>query len=337
MKVDLHTSPTVFDELAGEWDSLLDPSRSQQFFMRLDWQRTWWKHIHRGRQLAVLTIRDADGKLSGIAPCFVDENGQGQPALWLVGCTDITDYVDFICRPGQEELVLDAVLAFLASDQTLEWDAFHICSIPQASATLALLPRLIQKHGFTLEMAIEDVCPVITLPDNYQSYLDMLDKKQRHELRRKRRKAEVYPVEWYVVGPNHDIHQEIENFLELMSLATTPKANFLKEPGHRDFFRDIGELAFNQGMLDLTFLVIEGRRAAAIWSFMYGNRMMLYNSGLRTEEFMALSPGVVLLTFHIESAIQRGFAIYDFLQGGEEYKYRMGAKPTIVNKLSIYR
>jgi CelD/BcsL family acetyltransferase involved in cellulose biosynthesis len=94
---------------------------------------------------------------------------------------------------------------------------------------------------------------------------------------------------------------------------------------------------FAQGMLDLSFLTVEGQRAAAMWSYSYGDRMMLYNSGLDPAGFSALSPGIVLLSYNIEHTIQRGFKKYDFLQGDEDYKYRMGGQTTTVHNLIIER
>ena len=39
----------------------------------------------------------------------------------------------------------------------------------------------------------------------------------------------------------------------------------------------------------------------------------------------------------IEDAAKRGFRLFDFLRGDEEYKFRMGAKPTIIHNLTIKR
>ena len=45
--------------------------------------------------------------------------------------------------------------------------------------------------------------------------------------------------------------------------------------------------------------------------------------------------GIVLLTFNIESSIARGSRTYDFLQGDEEYKFRMGAVSTSIYNLIV--
>jgi CelD/BcsL family acetyltransferase involved in cellulose biosynthesis len=74
-----------------------------------------------------------------------------------------------------------------------------------------------------------------------------------------------------------------------------------------------------------------------MWQFGYGDRMMLYNSGLDAATFSYLSPGIVLLTYSIQDAIRRGFRYYDFLRGDETYKYRMGAETTTLHNVIIRR
>lgn len=335
MKAELHTNPAVFDTLQSEWDTLLHPEDSTEFFMTHAWQRVWWKHLGRG-ELAVVTIRDESGILCGIGPWFVEQNG-GERIVRTVGCEAVADYLSILARPGFETEVFNALLNFMLSPQAPAWDAFELCNVPHDSLTLQYLPNLAEDCGLLTQIVQEDVCPVVDLPGTYEAYLESLDKKQRHELRRKRRRAEDYGVDHYVVGPEHALPEEIDAFLELMSASTSEKAAFLEERGHREFFREMGKVMFEQGNLVLLFLTIEGQRAAAMWQFAYKDRMMLYNSGLNPSAFAALSPGIVLLTFSVEDAIQRGLTKYDFLQGEEEYKFRMGSRATTVHNLTIRR
>jgi CelD/BcsL family acetyltransferase involved in cellulose biosynthesis len=335
VKAELHTTEAVFDLLKDEWDGLLNPEQSTDLFMTLAWQRTWWKHLGRGT-LAVVSIRDDTNKLQGIGPWFIEEL-DGQRTVRTIGCKDVSDYLSCLARTDCQSQVFDTLLDFMLSPDAPKWNSFSLCNVPEDSPTLNLLPQIAQKHNFSVEIQDEDVCPIVHLPDNYEKYLEGLDKKQRHELRRKRRRAEEYGVNCYIVGPEHDLDEEIDAFFGLMAMSTPDKAAFLQEPGHKSFFHEMGHVMLDQGYLELIFLTIEGQRAAAMWQFAYHNRMMLYNSGLNPSAYSALSPGIVLLTFSVEDAIQRGCTLYDFLQGNEEYKYRMGAVTTTVHNLNLRR
>jgi CelD/BcsL family acetyltransferase involved in cellulose biosynthesis len=303
--------------------------------MSRDWQRIWWKHLGRG-QLSVVTVRDEREVLRGIGPWFVEQEGERR-VVRIIGSTEVVDYLDILTTPGCEREVLTALLEFMLSQEAPAWDALDFCNIPPSSPALALLPELARTKGLTVVVTPLEECPVINLPSSYEEYLATLDKKQRHELRRKRRRAQEMQVSWYIVGPEHDLDAEIEAFLELMAMSTTDKYAFLKLPGHLSFFKEIGPAMFEKGILELSFLTLGGRRAASLWQFAYRDRMMLYNSGLNPLDFPGLSPGVVLLTYSIENAIQRHFRVYDFLRGNEEYKYRMGAQRTNVYNIVIHR
>lgn len=336
MKTELYTTADIFEQLADEWDNLLDPTRSDNLFITNEWQRAWWEHLRWG-DLSVVTVRDDDGVLRGIGSWFITDDPDGSRVVRIVGCTDVTDYMDILAQPGYEDEVFRALLRFMCSPEAPHWDRFSLCNIPGTSPTVERLPEIAREMGMNAEVRVQEVCPVVDLPDDYEAYLAMLDKKQRHELRRKRRRAEGHGVDWYIVGPEHDLDTEIDAFLEMMANSTPEKAAFLEKPGHKEFFRAIGHIFFEKGMLELIFLTIEDQRAAAMWQFAYHDRMLLYNSGLDPEAFAALSPGIVLLTYSVEDAIQKNMEKYDFLRGDETYKYRMGAEDTNVYNISIAR
>lgn len=335
MKTYLHTDPQVFEQLAGRWDDLVEPGRSNTFFSHLTWQKTWWQYLQRG-DLLIIAVQDDAGNLLGIAPWFIEQL-EHKNVIRFIGCVDVTDYMDIVAHDKDKEAVLQASLDFLLGNGAPPWDLIDLCNLPESSPTVALLPRLAANYGLEANVAVQEVCPEIVLPTTYEDYLSGLDKKQRHELRRKRRRAEASDVSWYMVRKEHNLVAEVDSFLDLMAKSNEEKAAFLEEPGHRVFFEDLGQAYFETGELSLIFLTIGGQKAAAMWQFAYRDRMLLYNSGLDPVEFSALSPGIVLLTYSIEDAISRGFRYYDFLRGGEDYKYRMGAVDTQVFNIVIGR
>jgi CelD/BcsL family acetyltransferase involved in cellulose biosynthesis len=178
----------------------------------------------------------------------------------------------------------------------------------------------------------QEVCPVIDLPNDWEAYLSALDKKNRHELRRKIRRAEggTEKVDWYIVGPSHNINEELERFLALMAASQYDKANFLSDEQNLSFFKKIAVVAYHNNWLQLNFLRINDKAAAAYLNFIYEDRVLVYNSGLSPEEYGHLSPGIVLLAYNIRHAIETGHKLFDFLRGNETYKYRMGGKDTSV-------
>jgi CelD/BcsL family acetyltransferase involved in cellulose biosynthesis len=170
----------------------------------------------------------------------------------------------------------------------------------------------------------------------WEGYLVGLGKKQRHELRRKMRRAEAYPerLEIRHVRQAPGLEAEVERFLSLMA-RDAAKAAFLTD-AMRDYFHRLARAAAEGRWLDLVFLEFGGRAAAAYFNFDYRNRIWVYNSGL-DPEFLTLSPGWVLMGSVIELAAREGKEAVDLLRGEEPYKVHLGGVPRYVERLRVTR
>ena len=325
--------PSGFEMLAGEWNDLLHRSAADTIFLTLEFQRTWWHHLGEGDVL-ILAVRE-DEELVGIAPLFATTDPQGRRALSIVGCVEVADYLDFIVTRGREEPVYVALLDHLAGSSAPAWDVLDLCNIHQNSPTLKYLPGLAEARGWAVSTARDDVCPIISLPGTWEEYLWTLDGKQRREIQRKLRRAQGQAaLRWYIVGRDHDLAAELEDFLDLMAASTLDKEAFLT-PRMRSFFRQLARVTYDAGWLQLAFLEIEGQKAAAYLNFVYNNHVLVYNSGLDWRKFPKIGAGIILTAYCIRHAIERGREVFDFMQGEERYKYQFGGQDVEVRRLSV--
>ncbi len=333
MNVTLYETEALFSDLRDEWQELLADSDANRIFLTYEWLSIWWTVYHPGQVWAVV-LRDDSGRCQGIVPWFVTEM-DGERVVRPIGCVEVTDYVDVIARRGAETAVFQSLTGWLAEHRH-DFDVIRVCNFPQDSHALAQLPALVKANGFAVHVQVEDVCPVIRLPDSFEDYIASLEKKNRHELRRKMRRA-TGQVAWYVVDAQHDLVVELEVFLKLMAASTPDKAEFLRDPYNVEFFRQIMPALAERGWLQLALLTVNGQAAAAYLNFDYQNRIMVYNSGLDPEAHGHLSPGIVLLARLIEYAIGCQREWFDFLRGDEPYKYDMGGQDTQVYRMEIRR
>jgi len=326
-----------FETLAGEWNDLLHRSPADTIFLTLEYQRVWWQHLGEG-ELLILAVRD-DGELIGIAPLFAVVNSQGQRVLATVGCVEVSDYLDFIVAQGREEAIYTALVDYLAGQLSPlaggGWDVLDLCNIHQDSPTLTVLPALAEARGWAISTAKDDVCPIVQLPGTWEEYLQTLEGKQRREIRRKlRRTGADEEVSWYFVGPEYNLGAEVEDFLDLMAASTPDKAAFLT-PRMRNFFHQLARVTYGAGWLQLAFLEIGSRKAAAYLNFIYNNRVLVYNSGLDWQAFPRFGAGIVLTAYCIRHAIEQGREVFDFMQGDERYKYQFGGQDVEVRRLVV--
>jgi len=332
VEIGLFETTAVFADWRAAWDDLLTDSAANQIFLTCEWQATWWNAYHPGRMWVVVG-RDDDGRWLGLAPWFISTEDDGSRVVRTIGCVDVTDYLDIVARRGYEDEVYQALAAWLA-EHTQDYDSAQLCNIPAASLALEKMPGLARARGLEAEVRLQEVCPIVELPDRFEDYLALLDKKNRHELRRKIRRATGL-VDWYIVGPEHDLKAEVERFFDLMAKSSEDKATFLDDPDNRAFFEAMAPVIAERGWLQLAFLTVNGSAAAAYLNFDYNNRVLVYNSGLDPEVHGHLSPGIVLLARLIEHAIADGRVQFDFLRGDESYKYDMGGRDTSVFQLVI--
>lgn len=335
MSLTTYRDASAFDALAAEWNPLVERSAGNSPFLRLEYQRAWWQHLGEGEPL-IVAVRSDTGSLIGIANLFGSRHAAEGVVYRIIGCMEIADYLDLIAERGREAEVCAAVMDFLTGPEAPAWDKLDLCNLPSWSATPEIMAEAAKARGFPVALTALEPCPVVVLPATWDEYLDSLDGKQRREIRRKLRRAEagMEKVEWFIVGKERQITAEAEAFLDLMARSSPDKANFLT-PAMRSLFRQVIAGAHENGWLQLAFLEVNGQRAAAYLNFDYLDRIWVYNSGLAPELFAYLSPGWVLLSYLIKWAIEHGRKEFDFLRGGEAYKYQFGGKDTRIQRLVI--
>jgi CelD/BcsL family acetyltransferase involved in cellulose biosynthesis len=336
MRIEHHFESGGFWALKPEWNDLLQRSCCNTLFLTWEWQSTWWKHLGEGNLILLGFRSDQDGRLVGIAPLFLSGADDGKKVVYLIGCRDVSDYLDVIIEEGHEDAVYAALLDYL-QNQAPAWDLVDFCNIPQHSKTFGRFRDLAEAQGLQTLVEVEDVCPIIDLPPTWDEYLLMLDKKQRHEVRRKLRKADAEAdTRFYFVGPEHDLRAEMESFIDLHQRSTAEKDQFM-DPQMQGFFFDVAQVLQDRGWLQLAFVEMDGQKAATLLNFDYGRDILVYNSGYDPAQFRQLSPGIVVTARCIEYAIAQGRSQFDFLRGDEVYKYRFGAQDTVVRRLLVAR
>ncbi len=337
MDLEVHCTPTVFEQLGAEWNALLARGVCRVPFLRAEYQRAWWAHRGGGEwpaaDLCVVTARVAD-RLVGVAPLFAAPNRDGRRALLLIGSVEISDYLDLIVEREQVDAFCAALLERLTAPDVPAWDVLDWYNLPAVSPTRAALGRAAAARGWAAtEQTLEPV-PAIRLPGDWETYLaTMVEKKERQEIKRKIRRAEAYEsaaVTWRVVSGAQYTPAEGASFLAMMALAED-KARFLT-PAMRAQFQDTLQAAAEAGWLHLAFLDVGGEPAAAYLSFDFDHRLYVYNSAI-DPRFGALSAGWVLLGYLLQWAIQNGRAEFDFMRGGEDYKFRFGAVASAIFRL----
>ncbi len=320
-------SISITQDLKGlerEWDALLSQSRSNQFFLGWKWQSLWWDCCIYG-QLKVILVRDAD-ELIGVAPLFEADG------CWrLAGGEEVADYLDWFAKPGCEADVAEAICDAIRKQGGSRIVLRNLC--PESLINTQIGERE-QYAGWNVRREVEDVSPRLELAASWDEYVSSLNKKDRHELRRKIRRLEsAGDLRWYAVSPSDYQPADLDDFVRLHRASALDKAGFMTDQ-MVGFFGRLMETFIPSGEALLYFLELDGVRIASTICFDFQLEMLLYNSGY-DPEYSRLAAGLLLKAFCIEDAIRRGKRGFDFLQGDEPYKYDLGGVDVPIYQISM--
>jgi CelD/BcsL family acetyltransferase involved in cellulose biosynthesis len=264
-----------------------------------DWLRTWWDH----RCAAEPIIADSDNTL--VVLTLTDG------MLELAGEADLADYHSPLGDDPSEPI--GEVVGYLDRGTSIRFD-----SLPTEAASA--MAKALKANGLEPVTTQHEIAAVLDLPSSFDEYLHSLGKKERHELRRKRRRFEDQLGT--ATLERRSGADAVSLFADLHRRSSGDKGSFMT-PEIEKFFdalhRDVGAA--------IDVLVDGSRRpASAVFSFEDEECFYLYNSAFEPE-LGNLSPGNVMLSHLIEREIERGTRRFDFLKGDETYKFRLGAQP----------
>jgi CelD/BcsL family acetyltransferase involved in cellulose biosynthesis len=234
---------------------------------------------------------------------------------------EVTD--DMVRFAGQENLTDyhspvggDPHQVLVAGLMAMSGRRFRFDSLPREAADA--VATSLTSLGTDFTETEHEVTAVLALPASSEDWLMGIGKKERHEVRRKRRKFEAEFGEIDVVRSGDEA---LDAFIAMHKTSPGDKGEFMT-PAMEAFFTDLVVEA--DAIIHL--LVCGGRPLAAAFGFETDAGYFYYNSALESDAAHA-SPGIVLFSTMIETQIERGATVFDFLKGDERYKFRHGAEP----------
>lgn len=285
-------------------------------FVLPDWLKVWWRAFGAGAKLYLAAVRDGDETI-GIAPLLVRDN-----TAQFIGSVDVCDYLDFVIAQGRERDFFNVLLDDLPQKGVTGLD---LRTLRPESTVIKYLVGVAKERGYSAVIRQEDVSLELDLPDTWDGYLDMLSGKQRHEVRRKLRGLEEEgDVSYRVIEDSAGIRAGFDTFLRLFAISREDKATFLT-PAMESFFRALVDPMTESGVLRLGVLEFDDKPVAMLMYFDYQNIVYLYNSGY-DPQYSYLSVGLLSKVMCIRDSILRKRRKFDFLKGGEIYKYHLGGR-----------
>jgi len=228
---------------------------------------TVWKHRTEADSELHTTVGDAGAVALAVGPSGIEFAGQ----------ENLTDYHSPLGANPSDVLTT----AFAAHSGS----PFRFDSLPEAAADA--VESAIRSLGGSVDRTEHDLAAVLHLPDSEDEWLADLRKKERHEVRRKRRnfESEFGPIEIVSGGAEH-----VDAFCAMHRTAPGDKGEFMTDAMEAYF----SDLVTSAGAV-IHLLVCDSRPLAAAFGFEVESGYFYYNSALDFDAAHA-SPGVVLFS-----------------------------------------
>jgi peptidoglycan/xylan/chitin deacetylase (PgdA/CDA1 family)/CelD/BcsL family acetyltransferase involved in cellulose biosynthesis len=310
--------------LKPAWDTLLKDSRSVNTFLTWEWVTAWWSAYGKPGELRILTARDDQGVLRGIAPLrmqSVRRYAQTARALFFLGDgSNDSDYLDFIVAKGYEGPVMGEFRAWLKS-QLNQGTILFLNEMPSDSDSLPRLKELCGS-GNIFWNECETPCGVVRLPGTWEEYLHMLRPRFRTKVRSTLRKLENQPEVRF--GFCQD-PEEVPRLLPVLFDLHTKRWNRDEKTGvfgwgsKRDFYSRLSPLLLERKWLRLSWLKWNDQVLACQYGFVYDGCYFQLQEGYEPacEHW---NVGVGLRAWSIRALLSQGVVVYDFLGGVGRHK-----------------
>ncbi len=337
------TDVTGFAALRDEWTALQAASYVLLPALTWDWLFTWWETFGEDRELLLLTARDPQGRLLGVAPLLrrtIRPRGVPIRRIELLATGEaevdeiLSEYLDFVIVRGREREITTAFWDHLAA--LTDWDELCLASVPADSALVPALHDTIKRTGAPIDvtaLARPDGVIVGLAPDA-SSFVAAQGKRMREDLRRHRRLLEQHgTVTLRRAETTEDLQAMFPELVRLHQALWRSRGKpgcFASERFAR-FHQQVSARMLARGLLHLHTVTVGDRVVAARYGFHLGDRLYEYQSGNDPTFDPKVSLGMQAAQLCMEDAIDRGFVDYDLGEGPRPYKLRWNhvLRPTL--------
>ena len=368
----------AFDAIPRQaWDRLLATTPAATPFSRWTFHRAWWDAYGSTAHDQYLVVSPSDAAdepdaIRAIVPLMHrhelepddlpthtvvrEHSPTAQPVpdeanAVMFGASYHADYATLLAAEADLEACARATARALTGEPeqydggNQPWDVIDLRRLREVDPALPALEsefsRLADDESWSVTREQEDVCPVVTVRgDTWDEYLATLDKKARHEVRRKLRRAAAVGQLSIEISP--PTVEAVDEFIRLHVLRFGEHGLFPDNEGgarSRRFIHRLAELERAEpdgGLMHVALVRCGPRLVFAAIAFDDGHTSYLYNAGMDPSASDA-SPGVTGTAVYFHDRIEAGRRRFDFLRGNEPYKYEWGAVDEPIYRLLVQR
>jgi CelD/BcsL family acetyltransferase involved in cellulose biosynthesis len=325
----ISTIASLDEGLRVEWNRLAGP----KVFRRFEWAQSWLETFGVDCEPHVALVRTAGGELVGVAPFCLRRMSSSTTALEIIGGGKACgDDLSILAGDSWTEPVGRVIADWLLEDRGAgHWDELWMSGVSEAEPGVAVLGDHFAKSSCDMLRISDQSRWACQLPSTLENYLSRLGKSSRRLARQVLKRLDHEPQTFSLdIAHDDDSRQEL--------LAQAARLHELRWESSRGggcfahqhfapFVEDVTRQWLEEGMLRLAVLKIANVPAAAAIGVLNAGVLSIYLTG-RDPRFDDRHAGWMLNFALVRLAIESGVHTVDMLRGDEEYKQRLGGRPT---------
>lgn len=316
---------------AQEWARLLATNPTASAFSDRSVHEAWWIAYGSEATDISLAVFNETNAVVAYLPLMLRPDG-----VRYLGATYHIDYATVLVDLNDAARAAEASAA-LVTHLLADTAALDLRRLRRADRAHELfMNALAANTARTATTTVEEPAPAIDLTNitTFDEHLERIDKKDRHEIRRKVRRGEGAGV---TISAKQHAVDDLAEFIKLHRARWGHHGLFTDdEKGARDetFMRELFARA-PEGLI--TIIVARNLEFGAFAAGLFLRDecgLRYWNAGGELAA-RSLSPGILLFAHGLQMAIAERKQVFDFLRGNESYKYEVGATDVDVMMITV--
>lgn len=333
---------TRWPELAPIWSALTSGCAHASFFLTSEAVAVWLRVFGPHLRPSIVVFRDEERTVVGAAILVRRTVRKGpfevrRVYLNTAGEDDADsaciEFNGLVCRPGYEPALARALRVHIDREP---WDELVGSGLLDGGSLCAL------RAAFTDTEPVERTTPTyyVSLDEVRQSGKDVVDLLGARERTRYRQNVRRYSALGELVLDEATSTAEALEFLaELARLhqrtwTSRGSAGSFASQLFCDYHHELIEQCFPLGQIQLLHLRAGATTIGYHYNFVFEGRSYFYQCGYDYELDEKAAPGIIVHTFAIRHAAERGLVDYDFMAGDAEYKRRFSTSSSAMHSVS---
>jgi CelD/BcsL family acetyltransferase involved in cellulose biosynthesis len=314
------TSNEEFAALRPEWRALFVESQCYSPFMQWEWLFPWWRWFGHGKRLRLITVRDDQQRLVGIAPLMLGLRYSGtlhRATLAFMGTGEEGprgQYFSIIAHPDRDEEVRVAVADAIAS-LAREWQAIELWRLADTDQIWRLLSSMTGIPGASVTVRRSASAVHGQISASYDAFLDSVRSANRRRwLRNARESTDEQTITHRTCQSPGDLAAATQLLRHYSIERQTSKGKVSNWSNEADLncLLEMLQLLWEAGQVRIDLLHVESEPVAVNIGLIWQNTYFLFAPAF-AQEHASLSPFHRLMVFTMQDFVRDGVTRYDCL------------------------